>query len=653
VVALAKKKLIRPTNISRDPVRSYARDVLAGRVIAGPHVRNACRRHIDDLKRGKERGLTWDLSSAMRFIDFCHDALRLAGGQFDGMQFRLEPSQAFIVGSLFGWKRADGTRRFRRAFIEAGKGSGKTPLVAAIGMYGLFSDGEDGAEIYAAGKDKDQAMVMFRDAVAMVRQSPALARRLKQSGLPPSVWNLAFLDTGSFFRPISKDGAASGPRPHYALCDEVHEHPDGAVIEMLERGFKFRRQPLLVMITNSGTDRNSVCWHEHIHAVRAAAGNPNLADRGGEDLAYLGDPESAPIYDDSFSFVCSLDHDDDPLEDPSCWIKANPLLGVTITEDYLAGVVRQAKAIPGKVNNILRLHFCRWTDADRAWMARGTLEQVLSDFDPAEFAGETICLGADLSGTQDLTCVAYVCETGSVDLPRDDGIARLPTFHAWVDTWTPRDTLAERALRDQAPYEVWERQGWLRAPPGKQIRFDFVAARVAEMAANHRIDWLAYDRYAYAKLADCLAELGVAIRQIEHPQGGRRRAEAPKELVDAAKLDDRNVQGLWMPGSLSMLETLILEKRITIQKNPVVISAFASAATEEDAFGNRWFSKRKALKRIDPLVALAMAVGAAAMSGVPAQGPSVYEAIAKLQSAVPVSEYSGSRLNDERLWDSI
>jgi phage terminase large subunit-like protein len=603
-----------------DPVLAYAEAVLSGAIVAGPHVRNACRRHLDDLKRGPARGLVWDLTAAKRAMSFFPDALRLNGGQFEGKPFDLDLSQAFRIGSLFGWKRADGMRRFRRFYDEEGKGNGKSPFSAGIGLYGLVADGEDRAEIYAAGKDKDQAMVLFRDAVAMVDQSPALTSRIKQSGQQPSVWNLALLERSSFFRPISKEGGKSGPRPHFALCDEVHEHPDGAVIDMLERGFKFRRQPLLIMTTNSGSDRQTVCWQEHVHAIRAAAGNPLLEGREGEDLSYLGDADSLSIYDDTFAFVCSLDEGDDPLEDPSCWPKVNPLLGRILTEDYLAGAVRQAKAIPGRANSILRLHFCVWTDAEKAWMARGTLEQCLEEFDPGQFVGERVCAGADLSGSQDLTAVAYICQTGEVDLPRertlDDGsivveTVRLPTFHAWCDTWTPGDTLAERALRDQAPYEIWRDQGWLRAPPGRQIRLDFVAARIVEVETEFRLDWLAYDRYAYRKLEEYLDEMGSVSRKIEHPQGGKRRAAAPDDVIEAARENSDDPQGLWMPGSLAMLETLILEKRITIQKNPVLISAFASATTEEDPFGNRWFSKRKAVKRIDPLVSLAMAVGAA------------------------------------------
>ena len=169
------------------------------------------------------------------------------------MLFRstLHPSQKFIVGSLFGWKKADGFRRFRRAYIEQGKGNGETPLAAGIGMYCLVADSEPGAEVYAAASMKSQAMYIFRAAVAMWRQSPALSSRLTPSGGNP-IWNLADLKTGSFFRPISTEEGHSGPLPSCALCDEIHEHRDGRVIEMLERGFKSRRQPLLLMITNSG-----------------------------------------------------------------------------------------------------------------------------------------------------------------------------------------------------------------------------------------------------------------------------------------------------------------------------------------------------------------------------------------------------------------
>ncbi len=524
--------------------------------------------------------------------------LRLNGGQFEGLPFNLHPSQQFIVGSLFGWKRLDGTRRFRRAFIEQSKGSGKSPLLAGCGLYCLVSDGEARAEVYAAASKKDQAMVLFRDAVAMFQQSPKLFERLTPSGKNPT-WNLADLNSASFFRPISADDGQSGPRPHCALCDEIHEMRDGYMLEMLERGFKWRRQPLLMMATNSGSDRHSVCWQEHKHAVDVAAGD---------------------IDDDTtFSFVCGLDDGDNPLEDPACWEKANPLLDVTITREYLAGVVAQAKAIPGKLNNILRLHFCQWTEAEYAWMPRPTLERCVADFNPAEHEGKDIWVGADLARVQDFLALGYVCRTGEVEVDRVnmDGthsIVTAPTYDVWADAWTPGDTLVERAIRDSAPYELWARDGWINAPPGRRIRFDYPAARLAEMSRLYNIRRLAYDDHAWDRFEEELAELGLDLPIISHPQGGTRRASLPHDEVREARRAREDVpRGLWMPGSVVATEALILEGRIRLLNNPALFSGFLGATFEEDPYGNRWLSKRRATTRIDILVAIVMAIGAAEM----------------------------------------
>lgn len=599
-----------------DPVSHYARRVVAGKIVAGPHVRNACKRHLRDLVEGPSRRLYWDLAAARHALDFFPAVLRLAGGQFEGKPFILQPSQQFQIGSLFGWKWADGTRRFRRAYIEEGKGNGKSPLAAGIGIYCLFAEKEPRAEIYAAASKREQAMVLFRDAVAMWQQSPRLSQRLTASGVNP-VYNLSDLQTGSFFRPIASatatsgghaGGGQSGPRPSCALCDEIHEHRDGTVIEMLERGFKWRRQPLLVMTTNAGSDRNSVCWEEHQHAIRVAAGE-------------LDD-------DTAFSYVCALDEGDDPLKSSKCWSKANPLLGVTITKEYLAGVVSQAKQIPGKLNNILRLHFCIWTDAERAWMPRETLERVVVPFEDvaayraaiAAHRTKEVSVGVDLSATKDLTAEAFVVETGAVNVERQnpDGstsMVRAPTFDAWVEAWSPGDTLSERTIQDSAHYDVWAREGWLNAPAGEQIRLDYPAAYLADVSSQFRIRGVAYDRYAFRKFEDELASLNVVVPLLEHPQGGKKRGTIPIDMAAQAKRQRKELpQGLWMPGSVIELETLILERRIRLFGNPVLISACMAATFEEDPYGYRWFSKRRATGRIDALVALAMAVGLATMS---------------------------------------
>lgn len=592
-------------------VDEYAEAVINGDIIAGPHVRNACRRHRDDRLNGPARGIHWDPQAADRVLRFFPAVLRLNGGQFEGRPFRPHISQQFKIGSIFGWKRveSDGAllRRFRRAYIEEGKGNGKSPLAAGIGHYCLTSDGEAAAEIYAAAANKDQAFVLFRDAVAMYEQSPSLKSKLTPSGGNP-VWNLSYLKKRSFFRPISREGAHSGPRPYVALCDEIHEHPDGKVIEMLERGFKFRRQPLLFMITNSGSDRHSICWDEHQHAVKVAAGTPTPD----EDFTYVGEV----IDDTTFSYVCALDKDDDPFTDPSCWQKANPLFGVTLKHDYLAGVVNQAKDIPSKRNGILRLHFCVWTEADTSWIPRPIIETVMADFDPyIEHKGKPInAAGLDLSGAKDLTAAAFVIETGTKRITREDGTeADLPTYDAWIEAWTPKDTMDERSKVDHLPYRVWFDQGYLQAPEGARIRYDHVAALFARLNAEHGIGVLAYDKYVYDKFADELDAYGVAINSVAHPQGGKKRAKPDKEKVEAAKAAGEEVPlGLWMPGSMSALETLILEGRIRLRKSPILMGAIMAAHVETDPLmGNQWLSKLKSTQKIDPVIALCMAVGAA------------------------------------------
>lgn len=611
------------SSTSDDRATRYAERVLSGEIIAGPHVRNACRRHLDDLKR---KDVRFDPVAAARALRFFETKLKLSEGQFENAPFKSDPAQDFIIGSIFGWHRLDGTRRFRRAYIEQGKGNGKSPLAGGIGIYGLMADGESGAEIYSAGATKEQAGVLFRDAVKMVRKSPDLFDRLKLSGGEGREFNIAYLPKGSFFRPVSRETkkTGSGPRPHFALVDELHEHADAGIIQILERGFKFRRQPLLLMITNSGSNRNSICWEEHAGAVKAAAGNRDAKD---DDAHYLGEVLNISA-DATFSYVCALDSDDDPLNDPSCWIKANPLLNVTITEEYLAGVVAQAKDSPSNLNRSLRLHFCRWTDAETAWMTRATLEPALADFEPLTLhAGKDIWIGCDLSQNKDITALGVVVRTGEVEVEAiRDGkkqIVSKPTFDAWIEAWTPGDTIDGRALKDKQPYRHWADQGFIHAPKGASIRYDHVAQAVAEYAHDFKVQCLAYDRYAFKRGFEPECEkLGLNIEFVEHPQGGTKKGKPSEAAKRAAESAGQVAEGLWMPGSVREMEDALLEGRIRIRRNPVLISAMMSAVTDADRWGNYWLAKERAVNKIDCAVALCMAVGAASVSFEPG---SVYE----------------------------
>ena len=222
-----------------DRVTAYAQGVLAGKIVAGPHVRDACERHLDDLGMRARAGSRSTCTAMQRALEFFPTCCACLGGEFEGKPFELAPSQAFIVGSLFGWIDDEGRRRFRVAYIEEGKGNGKSPLAAGIGLLMLGADGEARAEVYAAASKKDQAMILFRDAVAMVRalarSAPARAPDRRAPGLEPQHRGCrSFARSAATMR-------RSGPRPHCGLIDEVHEHRDDNVIEMMRAGFKARR----------------------------------------------------------------------------------------------------------------------------------------------------------------------------------------------------------------------------------------------------------------------------------------------------------------------------------------------------------------------------------------------------------------------------
>lgn len=579
-MATAKNSRKTRSKNTSDPVTQYARAVVAGKESAGPYVRATCARHLRDVKQGAERELKWDVQAAKRAIDFFQDVLRLAGGEHEGRAFKLERSQQFVVGSLFGWKTSDGYRRFRVAYVEEGKGNGKSPLAAGIGLYMQVADREPRAEIYAAATKKDQAMILFRDAVAMVDQSSALSARFTKSGTGLQVWNLADLSTGSFFRPISADDGQSGPRPHCALIDEIHEHKTPLVVEMMRAGTKGRRQALIFMITNSGFDRESLCWHYHQYGVKVSNGD---------------------LEDDSFfAYICALDEEDDPFENEDCWVKANPLLGVSIGKRYLREQVREARGMPSKESIVRRLNFCQWVDASNPWIKGDLWRACVGEFSLDDMRGLDCYLGLDLSERLDLSSLAAVW--------RDRQKAKL-YGRAWF--WTPGDTIEERSRRENVNYAAWERMGVLTATAGRTIDYAYPAAFIAELITRFNVLGLAFDRWHINYFMQALEAAGVTC----YIYDGKKTTQYETGLClrghGQGFLGGGSATALWMPRSIDLLEDAILKKTLQVHPNPVLNWNSAAAVLAEDEAGNRKWEKRKSTGRIDGIVALAEAIGLA------------------------------------------
>jgi len=542
--------------------------ITRGDVAAGPYVQGACARHLYDLecfKNDPKYPYRWDIDCADKTVRFFEERLYLSGGQFEGLPFILLPWQSFVIGSIFGWKRkSDGMRRFRVAYIETPKGSGKSPLAAGIGLKGLCADNESAAEIYAAATKQEQAMVLFRDAVAFYDHSDKLQERLKASGSADNRWKLSFPTSRSFFRVVSSEKKGlSGPRPHMVLLDEIHEHPDGAVIEMLRAGFKTRRQPLSFMITNSGHDKTSVCWEYHDLGVKVA-------------LQQLQN-------DEFFSYICSLDDedlkDDRYLDDESLWPKVNPSLEYGLPGyDYIRGQIREARGLPSKMATVKRLCFCVWTEADNpaidreAWMACQD-----KDYPDEILEGRRCWGGLDLSAVNDLTAFALMFH------PSDDD----PFWRLKVWFWIPGIGLHRKEEQDHVPYLAWRDAKYVKAVDRKTIEYEFVIKDIVGICGRFNVQKIAFDRW---KMKDFQKEM-------------ERMGATLPEMVDFG-------QGYQsMSPAIKIFETKLLEGTMRHDGNPCLTWCAANAVIESDAAENKKYTKKKSTGRIDGIVATAMACG--------------------------------------------
>ena len=556
---MTTKKPTRSTSSSDDPVTEYAQSVVDGVRVAGPHVRGQCARHLRDLKEGKKRGLVWNVDEANKALRFYSNVLKLNGGDFEGKPFELLPWQKFVVGSLFGWRGVDGYRRFRVAYVETAKGSGKSPLAAGVGMLGLVADNEPRAEIYSAATKKDQAMILFRDAVAMVDQSPELGKRLQKSGTGERCWNLAYMAQGAFFRPISSDDGQSGPRPHIGLIDELHEHKTNTVVEMMRAGTKSRRQALIFMITNAGHNRMGPCWGYHEYGAKVAAGEV-------EDDAF-------------FPFVCGLDELDDPFADESCWPKANPSLQDADLPGmkYIREQVVEAKGMPSKEAIVRRLNFCQWTDAESPWISGEVWRGAQRDFDWQDLRGRRAVAGLDLSSTTDLTGMVFLVE------PIEAGEPWLLVPFAWL----PDVELQRKADTDRVPYIQWRAEGYLDTTPGRAISKRVILQKLSAMCDFFEIIAVGYDRWRIEDLMALAADDGISLPEMK-PVGQGYKDFSP---------------------ALETFERMLLNGEIAHAGHKVLDWCMSNAVIEQDGAENRKLSKEKATGRIDLAVAAVMAAG--------------------------------------------
>jgi phage terminase large subunit-like protein len=590
-----------------DPVTAWATSVLAGKIVAGATTVAAAERHLRDLKDGPSRGLFWDLPAAQHKIGFFPSVMTITAGAKAGEPFVLLPPLMFATGSIFGWKRADGRRRFRTGYVETGKGQAKTPWMAAIGLCMMRFDGIPRFEGYAVAGTENQSGIMLAEAAALCRAAVPTdpdGKTLEEfadyqlRGTGDLTWQIEWDGTGlglgiSKFRNVSTTGSISGPKPHFLGADEIHEWDDRSILEMWTAAImKMPGDPLMLLGTNTPASDQLIGTEQSDYYTAVAKGD---------------------VTDDaSFALVCTCDENDDPVNDEKVWRKALPALDITYPAENIRDELNKAKGLPSRLDTIKRLYFGLRVGVADAWIDYPTWKSVLGTLDDEELADLPCWLGLDLSSRKDLTALAAVWR-------RADGHLLARIFY-----WTPGGTLIQRAKEDKAPYDQWEKAGHLVATPGATIPKLWPATQTARMVADHHVQAMAYDPAQILDFEESAAEIGMPIWKYE----------GPDEPAGDGLMMIRHGQGwrgmdnpklLAMPTSVKAFEDVILNGKITIEINPVTNFCSGNMVLAPGANPDqRVPTRRKSRGRIDGMVAVIEAVGAAHLAPVVPTG-SIYD----------------------------
>ena len=191
----------------------------------------------------------FDQAAADRAVTFIERFCTHVKGDLGGKPFLLEDWQKDdIIRPLFGWKKQDGTRKYRTCYVEIPRKNGKSNLSAAIALYMLFADGEKGAEVISAAGDRGQANIVFNIAQEMINNNEHLRTRAK-------VLRNVIHYRSSWYKSISAEAYTKhGLNCHGVIFDELHTQSDRDLWDVLTTSTGARRQPLIMALTTAGHD---------------------------------------------------------------------------------------------------------------------------------------------------------------------------------------------------------------------------------------------------------------------------------------------------------------------------------------------------------------------------------------------------------------
>lgn len=533
--------------------RRYAEDVVSGAIPACRYVQQACQRQLDDLE-SPPSGYQFNEEKASRVCAFVELSPHIKGPLASrGELIRLEPWQAFVLTTVFGWVDDEGNRRFRRVYIEVPRGNGKSALSSPIGLYMLALDGEAGAEVYSAATTRDQARIVFRDAQAMARKMPAFRKRF---GVEVSAQAITQLKTSSSFKALSADGhTLDGLNIHLAVVDELHAHKMRDVYDVLETGIGKRPQSLLWMITTAGGNKHGICYEVRGYVLKVLDGTARDA-----------------AAEATFGIVYTIDEGDDPYSEETLR-KANPNWGVSVDPSVVLQTAGKAQQVATARANYLTKHLDVWVDANAAlfdtehW--RRCEDKALEE---AMFQQDESVVALDLASKIDIAAKLNVYRRAK---DGKDHFYVFPTFY-----------LPQAAIEDDRHpmYRGWEMQGDLTATAGETIDFQVIEDEIRLEAPGRNILAVVADPW-----------------QAQHMISNLQRDNFPADEM-------RQTVGN-LSEATKTLDALMREGRIHHPGNAVMNWMIGNVVGHYDAKDNVYPRKELPGNKIDGAVALIMALG--------------------------------------------
>ncbi|WP_432473326.1 terminase large subunit [Amphritea sp. HPY] len=511
----------------------YARDVVAGRIVACRYVQLACQRHLDNLRDSKTKAFPYrfDRDAAERICKFVQKLPHTKGKWSQlGLKIKLEPWQLFQFAVVFGWKRKkDGLRRFREAYSEIPRKNGKSAIGAGFGVYMFAADNEGGAEVYSGATTEKQAWEVFRPARQMCLRTPDLTTYF---GIEINAKNLNRPSDDARFEPIIGD-PGDGASPSAAIVDEYHEHSDDALYDTMITGMGAREQPLIWAITTAGSDIAGPCFDHRQRVIEMLEGIT---------------PDDA-----LFGIIYTIDEGDD-WTSVDALRKANPNMGVSVYEDYLISQQQRAIKNPRHVNTFKTKHLNIWVQSKTAffnmekWKACEDASLTLE-----QFQGEECTLGFDLARKLDMN-----------SMPRlfwKDIEGKRHYYCVEPAFWVPEDTVFDDDNKRQAErYQKWVNTEHLIPTDGAEIDYREILAEAMDTQSIAPIVCSAIDPHGATNLSHNLSDEG--LNPVTITQNYTNLSDPMKELeaaINAGRFHHdahpimtwciSNVVGKFLPGN--------------------------------------------------------------------------------------------------------